>query len=243
MLPVIDGVEDANKLYEDLLGDYNKLDRPVSNVSETLVVRFKLKLSQLLDVSWKDYKLRWNPDDYGGISALYVPSELIWLPDIVLYNNADGNYQVSIMTKAKISSDGTVEWSPPAFYKSTCQIDVEWFPFDEQTCEMKFGSWTYGGLEVDLQHKDSQIARAETEVVLGIDGEHEELVWVVDEGIDLSDYYPSVEWDILGVASRRHEKKYPCCKSPFIDLTYELRLRRKTLFYTVNLILPIVSIK
>lgn len=54
-----------------------------------------------------------------------------------------------------------------------CQIDVEWFPFDAQTCEMKFGmsddtlksphllkticfkhflgSWTYGGLEVDLK--------------------------------------------------------------------------------------------
>jgi nicotinic acetylcholine receptor len=67
--------------------------------------------------SWTDSKLRWNPRDYGGVDVLYVPSEMIWLPDIVLYNNADGNYQVTIMTKAKLSYNGTVEWSPPAIYK------------------------------------------------------------------------------------------------------------------------------
>ena len=35
---------------------------------------------------WNDYKLKWNPNDYGGVKTLYVPSERIWLPDIVLYN-------------------------------------------------------------------------------------------------------------------------------------------------------------
>ena len=36
--------------------------------------------------------------------------------------------------------------------------------------------------------------------------------------------------------------RYPCCDSPFIDITYEIHLRRKTLFYTVNLIFPSVGI-
>ncbi|CAJ0592986.1 unnamed protein product [Cylicocyclus nassatus] len=248
---------DANRLFEDLLADYNKLVRPVDNNSDTLVVRFKLKLSQLLDVheknqimttnvwlqhSWTDYKLRWNPDDYGGVDVLYVPSDTIWLPDIVLYNNADGNYQVTIMTKAKLSYNGTVEWAPPAIYKSMCQIDVEFFPFDRQQCEMKFGSWTYGGLEVDLIHKDEHLQEEMIEIVEGVDGPMEESVWIVDEGIDLSDYYPSVEWDILKVPGKRHSKRYPCCESPFIDITYEIHLRRKTLFYTVNLIFPSVGI-
>ncbi|GFV88434.1 hypothetical protein TNCV_1242471 [Trichonephila clavipes] len=35
---------------------------------------------------WNDYKLRWEPDEYGGVSKLHVPAEQIWLPDIVLYN-------------------------------------------------------------------------------------------------------------------------------------------------------------
>lgn len=36
---------------------------------------------------WYDYKLRWDPEEYGGVEMLYVPSEQIWLPDVVLFNN------------------------------------------------------------------------------------------------------------------------------------------------------------
>ena len=35
---------------------------------------------------WKDYKFTWDPAEYGGVTELYVPSETIWLPDIILYN-------------------------------------------------------------------------------------------------------------------------------------------------------------
>ena len=42
----------------------------------------------------------------------------------------------------------TVEWKPPAISHSSCEMDVEYFPFDEQTCVMKFGSWTYDGFQV-----------------------------------------------------------------------------------------------
>ena len=33
-------------------------------------------------------------------------------------------------------------------FKSSCQIDITWFPFDDQDCEMKFGRWTYNGFNV-----------------------------------------------------------------------------------------------
>lgn len=35
---------------------------------------------------WIDYKLVWDPDNYGGTKELYIPSEKIWCPDIVLFN-------------------------------------------------------------------------------------------------------------------------------------------------------------
>lgn len=63
--------------------------------------------------------------------------------------SADGNYEVTIMTKAILHHTGKVVWKPPAIYKSFCEIDVEYFPFDEQTCFMKFGSWTYDGYMVN----------------------------------------------------------------------------------------------
>jgi hypothetical protein len=54
------------------------------------------------------------------------------------------------MTKAILHHTGKVVWKPPAIYKSFCEIDVEYFPFDEQTCFMKFGSWTYDGYLVRI---------------------------------------------------------------------------------------------
>ena len=66
--------------------------------------------------------------------------------------SADGNFTVKLMTKATIHSDGLVMWKPPAIYKSLCPIDVEFFPFDEQQCTLKIGSWTYDGYSVDIKH-------------------------------------------------------------------------------------------
>ncbi|XP_011057146.1 PREDICTED: acetylcholine receptor subunit alpha-like [Acromyrmex echinatior] len=234
------GNPDAKRLYDDLLSNYNKLVRPVVNTSDVLRVCIKLKLSQLIDVnlknqimttnlwveqSWYDYKLRWEPKEYGGVHMLHVPSDHIWRPDIVLYNNADGNFEVTLATKATIYSQGLVEWKPPAIYKSSCEIDVEYFPFDEQTCVLKFGSWTYDGFKVDLRHMDEKSGSN-----------------VVDVGVDLSEFYMSVEWDILEVPAVRNEKFYTCCDEPYLDITFNITMRRKTLFYTVNIIIPCMGI-
>ncbi|KAK0096931.1 hypothetical protein PV326_003825 [Microctonus aethiopoides] len=178
-----------------------------------------------VEQSWYDYKLQWDPKEYGGVEMLHVPSDHIWRPDIVLYNNADGNFEVTLATKATLNYTGRVDWKPPAIYKSSCEIDVEYFPFDEQTCVMKFGSWTYDGFQVDLRHIDE------------VHGNN-----VVDIGVDLSEFYTSVEWDILEVPAVRNEKYYTCCDEPYLDITFNITMRRKTLFYTVNLIIPCMGI-
>ena len=46
-----------------------------------------------------------------------------------------------------VHTDGPIR-NPPAIFKSYCEIDVRYFPFDTQTCFMKFGSWSYSGLQV-----------------------------------------------------------------------------------------------
>lgn len=50
-----------------------------------------------LEQQWFDYKLMWEPDKYGGVKRLYVPSEEIWLPDIVLYNRCGITYSCSFL--------------------------------------------------------------------------------------------------------------------------------------------------
>uniref|UniRef100_A0A6G1SMP0 Acetylcholine receptor subunit beta-like 2 n=1 Tax=Aceria tosichella TaxID=561515 RepID=A0A6G1SMP0_9ACAR len=237
---------DANRLYEDLMMPYNRLLRPVQNDNDTLLVKLGLKLSQLIDVNlryqmmttivwmeqeWIDYKLKWDPDDYGGITKLHVPSEDLWRPDLVLYNNADGDYVVTIMNKATLHNDGRIVWKPPAVYKSSCHIDVAYFPFDSQTCIMKFGTWTWNGIHIDLRH----INQADVNSTALNSSSNQ-----IDVGIDLSDFLLNVEWDVMAVPATRRERSYECCIGAFQDITFNVTLRRKTLFYTTNLILPCV---
>ena len=47
---VYSGNPDAKRLYGDLLSNYNKLVRPVSNGTEAVTVHLQLKLSQLITV-------------------------------------------------------------------------------------------------------------------------------------------------------------------------------------------------
>jgi len=32
-------------------------------------------------------------------------------------------------------------------------------------------------------------------------------------------FYPSVEWDLLGVPAKKNEKYYTCCSEPYPDIT------------------------
>ncbi len=90
----------------------------------------------------------------------------------------------------------------------------------------KLKSWTYDGFQVDLVHINQKNDQSDD----------------IPIGIDLRDYYRSVEWDIMSVPARRNVKTYPCCPEPYPDITFNITIRRKTLFYTVNLIVPCVGI-
>ncbi|KAH9499314.1 D-arabinose 1-dehydrogenase (NAD(P)(+)) [Bulinus truncatus] len=92
---------------------------------------------------------------------------------------------------------------------------------------MKFGSWTYDGDQVDLVHLCAKTNEPNI---------------TIRNGIDLRDFYPSVEWDILEVDAVKNVRNYPCCSEKYPDITFSVLMRRKTLFHTVNLIIPCVAI-
>uniref|UniRef100_A0A914GR85 Uncharacterized protein n=1 Tax=Globodera rostochiensis TaxID=31243 RepID=A0A914GR85_GLORO len=240
--------EQAKRLFDDLLLDYNRHRRPSDHQRMggdwigPSTVRLKLRLSQIIDVheldqimtvsvwlrqSWMDLRLSWEPKEYGGVSALYVPHEMLWVPDLVLYNNADSHYNITIGTKATISHTGQVLWEPPAVFKSLCQIDVQWFPFDEQLCQLKVRpfiqpifyissfslvhgvtpriySVSHFGMTSTAPKRRWKTALARTFLLLLND-----LCVIFWASSDLSDYYPSVEWDVMSVKAVHHSRVYP----------------------------------
>ena len=64
--------------------------------------------------------------------------------------SADDAFDATFHTNILVSSDGSCLWVPPGLLKSTCTIDVAYFPFDEQKCRIQFSSWTYDRSSLDL---------------------------------------------------------------------------------------------
>ena len=134
----------------------------------------------------------------------------------VLACSADTRLKEHREALAVVSSDGNVMWIPPAIFKSTCPIDILEFPFDTQRCTLKFGSWTYDGFKLDVNFYDGR------------------------EEWSTEDYIKSNEWELVEYPAKKNVKYYPCCKEPYPDLTFTLKLRRIAAFYNYILILPCV---
>lgn len=47
---------------------------------------------------------------------------------------------------------------------------------------------------------------------------------------------------LLGVPAKRNELYYECCKEPYPDVTFTVTMRRRTLYYGLNLLIPCVLI-
>jgi len=84
--------------------------------------------------------------------------------------SADERFDATFHTNVLVNASGYCQYIPPGILKSTCYIDVRWFPFDVQKCDLKFGSWTHNGWLLDLQMLD----------------------------VDTSTYIPNGEWDLVG---------------------------------------------
>ncbi|XP_078481717.1 neuronal acetylcholine receptor subunit alpha-7-like isoform X7 [Ciona intestinalis] len=225
------GSQAEKDLIQDLLRNYDVMVRPIDKYNDIINVSFAVTLQQIVDLdeknqllttsmymgwTWNDTYLKWNPDNYSGIVEIRLPAKKVWKPDILVYNSAVDSFDQMLQTNVVIWSTGAVEWLPPGLFKTTCDVDIRYFPFDEQRCTMKFGAWTYHGGMVDLA--------------------------LPDENAILDNYIPSGEWDLISMKGHRTSVKYECCPHPFVDVTYTIHMRRRTLFYGFNLILPCVLV-
>lgn len=132
--------------------------------------------------------MKWNPSDFGNITSLNLPAAYIFTPDIVLYNTAADYTRRRAIFRTQVMSDGSVFYGVPAKILSTCHVNPTWFPFDTQVCHLKFGSWTYSGMEIDLQSSRNSV--------------------------DLSRFVTNGKWDVIDVTQKRHSVMYTCCPDP-----------------------------
>lgn len=68
---------------------------------------------------------------------------------IFIIFSADPQYNSAVInTNVIVSHTGEVVWLSHGIFRSSCDIDVEYFPFDVQRCALKWASWTYDGYQV-----------------------------------------------------------------------------------------------
>ena len=129
--------------------------RPTNKSEDTVEVQIGIELLQLVTVDersqyiktsvwfrqmWTNEHLRWNPKEWGGVDQLYTEGKYIWCPDIVLYNDASDSFaggSEKFKTLITMHPNGLNAWLAPASFKSTCKINVKYFPFDTSKLKLK----------------------------------------------------------------------------------------------------------
>ncbi|XP_075936657.1 acetylcholine receptor subunit delta isoform X2 [Anarhichas minor] len=223
---------------------YNKDLRPVERQQDVVDVYLALTLSNLIslkevdetlltnvwiDHTWNDYRLSWNVTEFDGIEVLCLPTSMVWLPEIVLENNNDAQFQVAYYSNVLVYPDGLCYWLPPAIFRSSCSINVNYFPFDWQNCTLKFTSLTYNAKEIRMLLKED-----------AADGVTFTVEWII---IDPASFTENGEWEINHRPAKKNTYKHiPMESNKHQDITFYLVIKRKPLFYIVNIIIPCVLI-
>nr|ACO48375.1 acetylcholine receptor DES-2-like protein [Haemonchus contortus] len=221
------------QLVHDLLDKYDKKAKPMWDNTKPINVSFTVSLYQILELNepqqfvllnawiierWYDEFLYWSPMEYQNITELRLPYDSIWLPDTTLYNSlVMKDDDTRRLLNAKLTTDlqrraSLIELLYPTIYKFSCLLDLRFFPFDVQNCTMIFSSWTYDQTGIDY--------------------------FPASDEISIANYLENEGWELLKTEVSRHEVKYSCCPNAYTLLHLTLYLRRKPLFYLVNLIIP-----
>jgi hypothetical protein len=195
-------ISDEARLVKRLQEKYNeeyKSTRPVDKSSDSLTVSMGYDLIELTHVdlgtgmatflfyekqTWIDTHLKWNPSEYGGLTAVRLPTKNIWLPDIVNYGSNMANPD-RFVAPALVYSNGMVLWIPKSVEKMRCNtVDPE---MGDLECSFKVGSWTYDGSLIDIQLYDNVTS-------MGTDSFQGKKIWEVKKNV-----------------AERGEGKYDCC--------------------------------
>jgi hypothetical protein len=222
----INGNSEETELREFLFEDYNKDVRPVSdhgdaldcymgmaiqNLDEFNQMTETAKLNVWMRTQWTDESLGWNSNT-STLEYISVTDEL-WTPDIE-FLNAAGLPEVYVLNGGMyLYPSGLVIYSKPQVLKFSCSMNLHEFPFDIQSCKLKFGSWLYSDRLLHLMAFSDPARR-----------------------IDILDSFSHSEWEVLGVNVTASKEVRNCCPNKLFDLLeYEIRLQRYPHYYKLSM--------
>ncbi|XP_048745957.2 neuronal acetylcholine receptor subunit alpha-5-like [Ostrea edulis] len=167
------------KLMNDIFTNYSSKVRPMisqerplpldvsfylSSINEVSEVKEKLVTTGYIMLEWIDELLRWTPEDYNYTEMIFIPQNDIWKPDLVLKNGfkkfeeLGGSFYYLV-----IHHDGSVNWWPFHVFESRCAMDISRFPFDTQTCDIKFITWSHFVEQIEITKSSNGIQYYEYE--------------------------------------------------------------------------------
>ncbi|XP_072281388.1 5-hydroxytryptamine receptor 3A-like [Pyxicephalus adspersus] len=211
-----------------LMNGYDKSVRPVKNWRKPTTVHIKIAIYAILGVdeknqlvksyiwynqSWVDEFLQWDPKNFDNVTRISIPTQSIWLPDIMV-EEAVGPKDSPDVPYVYVNHHGRVINNNPIRITTYCNLDVYYFPFDVLNCSISFSSWLHTTQDINIS-----FARVPHDL-------NKLLNPCITEG----------EWDLLNVLPKYRE--FIDEDSVFGEITFYIILKRKPLFYTVNIILP-----
>ncbi|XP_041462643.1 neuronal acetylcholine receptor subunit alpha-10-like [Lytechinus variegatus] len=225
------GRNNRSILLQHLLDNYGPITvRPVSDVSRPTNVSFRLlpvelikfdeenqqvKLSAYMRMIWRDENMMWDPMDFNGVDYVTVKRSDVWLPDIVLYQNVVKEFISYADTYIVASSNGSMNWYFPAIIATACPIDITYFPYDVQYCNLTFGPWSETADKVNF--------RMSTEADANVDIFRKNGVWVLEQTTASN----------LVIES--------CCFNlSWSAVQFVLEIHRQSSFYTRTVVVPCI---
>uniref|UniRef100_A0A8C6MDW1 5-hydroxytryptamine receptor 3B n=1 Tax=Nothobranchius furzeri TaxID=105023 RepID=A0A8C6MDW1_NOTFU len=215
-----------NQLTRTLLRKYDCGVRPVHNWTTSTTVYIDLVLqsdgkTQSITTSiwyrqiWRDEFLVWDPEEFDGINEISLPSDAIWVPDVIVSEFVEEGKSPPIPF-VYVNSSGSVKNYRPIQAVLACSLEMYAFPFDKQNCSLTFRSWLHSVREIDLA------------------------LWRSAEAIanDKREFTNDGEWELLSIPSQYLQIRQDHADYAQIQFNVRLLIRRRPLLYVVGLLIP-----